>query len=180
MTRFKKFLALRKYILNNNSFDLLFFNLGERGLSHPKQMKSIGLNNIYSTLQRIDLNLEKIQSREWRAAKSDWLIRKTDVSTTALVLQNTEKTVYYLIFQVQKVNIGKRCQTFNNVSGIISENKKGHDKLLQGAIGQCSSYGELPLLVKNYQLSLIVSSLKDAYSVINIGYMLMRLISENY
>ena len=149
MTRFKKFLALRKYILNNNSFDLLFFNLGERGLSHPKQMKSIGLNNIYSTLQRIDLNLEKIQSREWRAAKSDWLIRKTDVSTTALVLQNTEKTVLSsYISGSESKHWEEMSDFFNNVSGIISENKKGHDKLLQGAIGQCSSYGEPSLISK--------------------------------
>jgi hypothetical protein len=30
---------------------------------------------------------------QWRAAKSDWLIRNTDIATTALVLQNSERTV---------------------------------------------------------------------------------------
>lgn len=150
MTRFKRFLALRKYLLNNESFDFLFFNLGERASSHPNQMRSNGLNNIYSTLKRIDINLEEIQSREWRAAKSDWLVRNTDIATTALVLQNTEKTVLSSYIAGSESKHWEEMSDFlNNVSNIIITTKKDQDPLLQGAVGQCSSFGSPFISNKN-------------------------------
>ncbi len=65
MPRFKNFIRLRNYLLNNQKFEYLFFTAGERGSGTPKQVKSFTLHGIYSAIKRIDPLLPTIQSREW-------------------------------------------------------------------------------------------------------------------
>ena len=84
MPVFRKFLNLRKYLLADRPCDWLFFRfIHSIKTGIPLPLKN-GLNSIYITLRRIDPELPKITPRQWRAAKSDWLIRNTDISTTAL------------------------------------------------------------------------------------------------
>jgi len=92
LPKFKKYLELRKYLLQNHESKWLFFSRGCKRNSEPIQIKC-GLSHTYKTLKKIYPPLVSITSRQWRAAKSDWLIRHTDPSTTALVLQNSERTV---------------------------------------------------------------------------------------
>ena len=93
MPKFKRYLELRKYLLGGRSCNWLFFTQSiRRTVQNPTQIK-FEIRSLYQTLLRIDPNIPVITSRQWRAAKSDWLIRNTDTSTTALILQNTEKTV---------------------------------------------------------------------------------------
>jgi hypothetical protein len=82
LNSFKRFLALRQFLCAESSSDWLFPH-------RPDKM----IFGAYRQLRRIDPQLPQIAARQWRAAKSDWLLRHTDVSTTALVLQNSERTV---------------------------------------------------------------------------------------
>lgn len=93
MSLFKRFLQLRDYLLlGYPDFPGLFFNLGVNTVGAPGMIKS-AMPGVGTMLQRIDPSLVQIRSRAWRAAKSDWLLTRADVSTTALLLQNSEQTV---------------------------------------------------------------------------------------
>ena len=90
---FKKGLLLRSYILNSlgiADFEYLFF-------SHSKQtIHKLNLTlstQIHNTLKNSFDFHHKVTTRMWRAFKSDWFLRKTDIQTTSLLLQNTPETV---------------------------------------------------------------------------------------
>lgn len=83
-----------------------------------------------------------VTSREWRAAKSDWLIRNTDLSTTALVLQNTEQTVISSYIEGSKTQQLEEVSSFlNHFSDIVVNENNKKEKLIQGMVGQCISFG---------------------------------------
>lgn len=147
--RFKKFIALRKYLLNEQESEYLFFTLGERGLGVPRQLKLGTLHGIYSILKRIDPHLPMVQSREWRAAKSDWHVRNTDLATTAAVLQNTEKTVMSSYIAGSESSHWEELSSFlDKMSNVVISTKNDKNHLLKGATGQCSSFGN-PLALNN-------------------------------
>lgn len=142
MPKFKRFISLRNYLLNNRVFEYLFFTLGERGLGDPK-IKTGEITGIYEILKRVNPDIKIIGARAWRAAKSDWLIRNTDISTTALVLQNTEKTVISsYIAGTKSQQLEEVSQYLNNLSDVVINRKLGGESTLQGVIGQCISYGQ--------------------------------------
>lgn len=141
MPRFKRFIMLRKYLLTHETYKYLFFSSGERGLGKPSKRKS-GISGVYGVLKRIDPNLQVVTSREWRAAKSDWLIRNTDLSTTALVLQNTEQTVISSYIEGSKTQQLEEVSSFlNHFSDIVVNENNKKEKLIQGMVGQCISFG---------------------------------------
>ncbi|ENU20730.1 hypothetical protein F994_00963 [Acinetobacter bohemicus ANC 3994] len=149
MPRFKKFIALREYLLNEQECEYLFFTLGERGLGAPRQLKSGTLHGIYLSLRRIDPYLQMVQSREWRAAKSDWLVRNTDLATAASVLQNTEKTVLSSYIAGSESSHWEELSSFlHNMSNVVLSTKNDQKNLLKSATGQCSSFGN-PLALNN-------------------------------
>lgn len=142
MSLFKRFLQLRDFLLGNQSCEWLFFKLGERGLGSPSQIKGT-LHYFYKSLKKIDPNLTEIHSRQWRAAKSDWLIRNTDISTTALVLQNTEKTVLSSYIAGSETKQWEEMSNFlNQVSDVVRDKKEKTKTITLRAVGGCSSFGE--------------------------------------
>jgi integrase len=91
---FKAFLELRKYLLKKNTASHLFFKLGSKGKSQPKPVTSTDSGNFYKILLKIDPELPKITSRQWRASKADWMLRNGVPSQiTAIALQNSEATI---------------------------------------------------------------------------------------
>ncbi len=90
---FKKYIELRRYILKDFDYKYLLFTK-ESTKHKPNQLSACSLRQITRGLRRnFYANLNYINTRKWRANKSDFLIRTTDVATTALVLQNTEASV---------------------------------------------------------------------------------------
>ncbi|BAV12708.1 conserved hypothetical protein [Moraxella osloensis] len=141
MPRFKRFLQLRKYLLNDKKTEFLFFTMGERGLGTPAQIKSPSLQNIYTSFKRISPDLDIIHSKEFRAFKSDWLIRNTDLSTTAKVLQNTEKTVLQSYIAGSASTHWQEMSNFlNHISNMIISDTQKHENWVQAATGKCVSY----------------------------------------
>lgn len=142
MPKFKRYLELRAYILKNNYCEWLFFKFESNDKNCPTRIIANGLGNIYRTLLRIDPSLPKVTPRQWRAAKSDWLIRNTDLSTTALILQNTEKTVlsYYA-----SGSEALHAEEMTDFLGRLTEAVIQKGQVIEGgvdrAVGYCSSYG---------------------------------------
>lgn len=142
MPFFKRYLQLRGFLLGNQSCDWLFFKLGERGLGSPSQIKDT-LSNFYKSLKKIDPDLTEIHSRQWRAAKSDWLICNTDISTTALILQNSEKTVLSSYIAGSETKQWEEMSNFlNQVSDVVRDKKEKTKDITLRAVGGCSSFGE--------------------------------------
>ncbi|HFD33264.1 MAG TPA: hypothetical protein ENJ28_11235 [Gammaproteobacteria bacterium] len=90
---FKKYLRLRKYILQSfpdNAFDYLFFRIVGNELK-PLNMSAASLYN-ERIKRHFDIDIS-ITTRDWRALKSDWLVRNTNIYTASMVLQNSPTTV---------------------------------------------------------------------------------------
>lgn len=90
---FKKYLKLRRYLLDchpGQGCEYLFFRISFGKIRPISMDMSTHFNMRLKRLFDLDIN---ITTRQWRAHKSDWLIRNTDVATTAMVLQNNPETV---------------------------------------------------------------------------------------
>lgn len=148
MPLFKRFLQLRDYLLlGHPKFEGLFFTMGNRATGAPTLVKT-ALPVTYRMLQRIDPALDPVLARAWRAAKSDWLITRTDVSTTAQLLQNSERTV------LKSYAAGSIATHLTEMSTFLDQMVVEKGAVLDGnsisAVGKCVSYGnphEIPGVV---------------------------------
>jgi len=142
MPKFKKFLELRKYLLKNNYCEYLFFSLGKNFLQEPRQLNGDSFSNIFKTLHNLDPTIDKITPREWRAAKSDWLVRNTDVSTAALMLQNSEQVLMkHYTAGSETDHLSELSKFFGEISNFVleqSEKSKGESS----SVGICLDYGK--------------------------------------
>lgn len=139
MPLFKRFLQLRDYLLQDYpEFERLFFTMGNRAAEAPSSVK-VTMKIITRNLQRIDPALVPILSRAWRAAKSDWLITRTDVSTTAQLLQNVERTV------LNAYAAGAIATHLTEMSSFLDQMVVDKGAVLDScstiAVGECALYG---------------------------------------
>lgn len=142
MPKFKKFLELRKYLLNNRNCEYLFISLGANFTQDPVQLNGNSLYNIFATLQNIDPSISKITPREWRAAKSDWLVRNTDVSTASLMLQNSESVLLkHYIAGSETDHLSELSKFFGEVSNFVLE-KSQLSVGESSSVGICINYGQ--------------------------------------
>jgi hypothetical protein len=142
MPRFREYLELRRFILGAQTCDYLFFSMGLNGTGLPSKLENLEVGHIYNMLRRLDPDIKDIKSRQWRAAKSDWLLRNTDPSTTALVLQNTEKTVLaHYAAGSETVQIEEVGSFLNKVSEMVIDKGQVVEGGVDRAVGYCSSYG---------------------------------------
>ena len=139
--KFKKFLSLRQYVLQGNESQWLFFDFHFKKDRRPQQTKST-IHSIYDILKKIYPDLKNIGTRQWRVAKSDWLVRNTDPATAALILQNSEKTVVNSYSEGSETSqVEEMSHFFNEVSRtVLSKEIKSESGLVQ-SLGICSEYG---------------------------------------
>ncbi|OQW70582.1 MAG: hypothetical protein BVN34_00940 [Proteobacteria bacterium ST_bin12] len=91
--QFRIYLRLRKYLLDaypNEVCNHLFFMISSEKIKEISMDMSHYFNSRIKRLFDYDI---QIGTRQLRAFKSDWLLRNTDLITTAMVLQNTPETV---------------------------------------------------------------------------------------
>lgn len=139
---FKHYLKLREYLLNGKTCDYLFITLGARKVETPKKMLRADLENYYRTLRIIDPNLPKVTARQWRTAKSDWLIRNTDPSTAAIILHNSEKTVLkHYADGSETRHLDEMSNFLNGVAETVVNKGQVIDQGIERSIGVCSSFG---------------------------------------
>lgn len=139
--KFKKFLSIRKYLLQDHECNWLFFSKGFKRTSEPTQMKET-LNHTYDILRKIYPHVAPIKSRQWRSAKSDWLIRNTDPATTALILQNSEKTVLASYTAGSETSqIQEISKYLNEISNTVLKNRKKINGEKSHSLGICTDHG---------------------------------------
>ena len=101
------------------------------------------MDTTYRMLRRMDPGLPAVTSREWRAAKSDWLLRNTDISTTALVLQNSEATVMEAYAEGSETTAMQEMGDF--LDGVATTVLQPGSELANSvvrAVGKCSKFGD--------------------------------------
>lgn len=141
LPKFKRYLQLRKYMLNGAYSNLLFFKVKDNNIGKAEKIRST-LDLIYTVLWRIDPFLKKIMARQWRSAKSDWLINNTDPSTAALVLQNSEKTVLASYAAgSETVHLEEMTNFLENISKTVVDKGQEITGGVNLAIGACSEFG---------------------------------------
>lgn len=148
LPKFKKFLELRKYLLNKNKCDYLFFQLGADFSQIPKCLGVGTFTSFFNTLKYLDSSIPNITPKEWRAAKSDWLIKNTDVSTASLILQNSERVLLnHYAAGSETEQFSEISKFFNEVSNFVIQS---NEKIIGEAssVGICSSYGN-PIAINN-------------------------------
>jgi len=140
---FKSFLTLRKYLLADQNCDTLFFTFGTNQNGAPKKLNSQVIYLTYTQLQLIDPLIPRINSRQLRVKKADFLINETDVSVTAMMLNNTEETVrkHYAAGSYTKTitEVSDFFEKLTKYSVIIKESDV--DNLTEVAVGECRKKG---------------------------------------
>lgn len=142
---FKRFLQLRDYLLQDHpEFEGMFFTMGICAKGVPTSIKT-SLASIFSMLKRIDPGLSQVLSRGWRAAKSNWVIPRADVSTAAQLMQSSEPTV------LKSYAAGSETVHLTEMSTYLDQMLVEKEALLDSrtnAVGDCVSYGN-PLKINN-------------------------------
>lgn len=95
LPHFKRFIQLRRYLLEDRVCETLFFTFG-LDLSQNRTPGRMGLKLLYRAydiLERIDPALQSIHTRQWRISSIDFFIRNTDTRTAAAIAQNSETTI---------------------------------------------------------------------------------------
>jgi len=138
---FKKALRLRDYLLkscNLDFFDFLFFKVFDQ------KVYNVGMDfctDFNSRLERCFGYANKVNTRMWRAHKSDWLLRNSDVITTSMILQNTPRTVLKHYSEGSEVKYKEEMGGFFGGLRerlIISKNSNSTST----AVGRCIGGGE--------------------------------------
>lgn len=137
--KLEKYLSLRKFILGGQNFDFLFLTLDRHSSTLPRMISSGLSTRIYENLRhRLYSNLPKVTAREWRAYKSDYLIKNADISTTAMLLQNSEETTLKSYVEGSEIeHAGELSEFYRNLSKYVySETNK--EKHVASPAGHCS------------------------------------------
>lgn len=142
MPTFRRFLELRKYLLNEAEYKYLFFNFGvDIETMSPQKIKQ-QLDSTFAFMRQIDPDLPMIKSRQWRASKSDYLLRNTDVETTAIILQNSVDTVLASYSEGQESSqIQEMTQFLNGVSSALVIGRGDSLEIKELPIGACIADG---------------------------------------
>lgn len=88
----RRYMELRKYLLNGKEFPFLFMSLGYGRRDAPIQIGRAALDIHYRMLLRIAPQLPRLAARKIRATVSDYYHRKHDAAVEAAVLQHKETT----------------------------------------------------------------------------------------
>lgn len=88
----RRYMELRKYLLNGKCFPYLFMRLGGGKRRELKQLNDWVLPNQYRSLARIDPQLPRMGVTKVRATVSNYYKQKHDAAIEAAVLQHKETT----------------------------------------------------------------------------------------
>jgi len=157
MPALRKFMELRRYLLNDKAFPYVFFTLGPKYYPHPPaQVPRLRLSGHYATLRSIDPQLPNIGSRRIRATVKDYYHRMHDASITAKIMGTTEDT------EIKSYTAGSPIdhhEDFTIFLTKVSETAKKQKVAKAGTVlangrlleegGQCSSFGHPESMAKD-------------------------------
>ncbi len=91
---FLKFLELRRFLIADYQYDLLFLTLGINNQFMPRPMRPQAYQAFFKSLRKFDPTLPILGPRKWRAAKSDDVIAtEENLQVAAELLQNSVSTM---------------------------------------------------------------------------------------
>jgi len=140
---FKRYLEVRRYLLNGMRCRSLFFTFGSNFSEQPTPVREGVLNNLSETLRRIDHSLPPISARQLRAYKSDHMFRTTDPRTASDVMQTGMDTAlnHYAngsesrAIEEMGLFYEKLSQAVLDPGKVVTANSIG------SALGECTAYG---------------------------------------
>ncbi|UTV97930.1 hypothetical protein KDW99_11535 [Marinomonas rhizomae] len=143
LPHFKKYLKLRDYAQRHTGkIDLLFFTLNKKSAFKPHKLAETRLTSICKSFQLFDPSLPIISAKEWRATKSDYLVRNTDLQTASVLLQSDERTV------LDHYTKGSRTKGISEISNFLERvvskvKQQNKDNLIavEAALGKCDNPG---------------------------------------
>lgn len=143
MPLFRRFLDVRRLLLGEKSSPLLFFKLGGAGKDVPSSFEELLLETPFAELKRVDPTIPIVKARQWRAAKSDWLLREVeDVGMAAVVLQNTEKTVRQSYAAGSGTTAAQEMASFfDALSHVVASTEEPDRRYTERAVGVCAEFG---------------------------------------
>ncbi len=134
---FRLYLTLRDYVLHEETNEFLFPLVAKPAFGNDV------FKRLFSVLHMIDPQLPRIKSRQWRAAKSDWLIKNTDIATTALILQNSERTVVASYAAGSATgHLDEMADFLDRVTETVVSAGQAIEQGIDRAVGTCTSVGE--------------------------------------
>ncbi|MEW8646712.1 MAG: hypothetical protein AB2563_11490 [Candidatus Thiodiazotropha endolucinida] len=140
--KFKKYLKLRSYLLGDDTSDLLFFSRGRTFIDNPTRLPNSLTTNFSRVLRGIDPLIPRFGARQWRANKSDWLLRNHDPATTASLLQNKEHTVLKHYSAGSELRATEEMGNFFEHLSLLRNSDCEPSGTVDSAIGKCSHFGD--------------------------------------
>ncbi len=144
----KRFLELRKYILNGEDCDWLFIG-GDKTLRKHGQISRGVLGKHYRLTARIHPTLPAIGGRKLRATMHEWYHRNVDPSLTAKITGHTQETIdkHY-----QAGTVGAHREEISTFLNKIADRAQTAKRILpageripgatKGPLGECEKQGE--------------------------------------
>ncbi|PQA77530.1 hypothetical protein [Rhodoferax sp. TS-BS-61-7] len=191
----RRYMELRKYLLDGKAFPYLFMSLGMGNKDFPSQIHDQLLQSQYLTLRRIDPELRAMSARKIRATVSDYYRRKHDSIIEAAVLQHKETTAETSYnagtaddhhFEISLV-LGKIAQKAKQE--IVAKNSNIEARQLEEG-GVCPSYGQPEPLDESVSVKpncksgcifcskrVLVAGEEDARKIASAAYLMEQLIN---
>jgi integrase len=151
LPKLKHYLELRAYLLKGAACDHLFFSLRQGLIGPPNKMRDHTLDSFFFIILRlIDPQLPRVTPRQWRAAKSDWLIRNEDPATAALVLQNSEHTILRAYAAgSESAHLQEMSEFFARVADLVVNKGQPIGSGIALAVGACAAFGKPSQVERN-------------------------------
>jgi len=144
---FRKFLALREYLLSGEKFPYLFFKLGQHASGAPEKLQANYPILAKTMLLKVDPTLPHISPRKWRAAMSDWAVRHHDPSVAASLLQNSERMVLkHYAAGSTATHLAEMGAYFRGVSNVVLARAEPLPNAVSRATGLCTDFGHPKIL----------------------------------
>lgn len=148
MPSLRRFMALRRYLLDDKSFPYLFFTKGISNSKPPAQFVSAAVQNHYAVLQRIDPKLPRWGSKKIRATVQDYYQRKHDAAISARIMVHSEAVANRNYnagsaldhHEDMTIFLNRVSETARNQKVVAMDADLGNAKPLEEG-GRCPSYG---------------------------------------
>lgn len=140
MPLFKKFLELRKYVLNGSSSDYLFFTgYGDNSRISSEQYMGKYSSKINRYMhEKIDSELVKINSRQSRVNKIHWMIKNKDITIASQMAQSSISTILkHYTGESKNSSAEQLTNYFNKLNKNLFDTTQDDIDI---AVGQCTKY----------------------------------------
>jgi len=146
MSYLRRYLQLRKYLLQGEQFDYLFFSFGsvcKESRPEPRLISESDTKKLFLILKRLTPTFPSVIPMQWRVAKQDHVIRNHDPATAAQTMQHS------LITTLRKYSNGSEVTQqlemgsyFSQVEKIVLVHRRENAGYEANSVGICTCPGK--------------------------------------